>query len=185
MPPRTLRLRFEQLDRAESRLSHWLAEFSRHAPTLWLFRLVSRLGDWPAWVAVALLQPLLQGQQGWLIAAHWGLTASIAALVYRLLKTRLFRERPYITFDTIRCTMPPVDRYSFPSGHTLHAVMFSCLTAASSPKLLPIVIPLAVLIAISRVVLGLHYVSDVIVGALLGFVLAWGSGLAALFVWGG
>ena len=59
------------------------------------------------------------------------------------------------------------------------------VTAASSPKLLPIVIPLAVLIAISRVVLGLHYVSDVIVGALLGFVLAWGSGLAALFFWGG
>jgi len=181
MPPRSQRHRFEQLDRAESRLSHWLAEFSRHPPTLWLFRCVSRLGDWPAWVAVALVQPLLHGNQGWLIAAQWGLTASIAALVYRLLKTRLCRERPYITFTTIRCTMPPVDRYSFPSGHTLHAVMFSCLTAASSPQLLPAVLPLAGLIAISRVVLGLHYVSDVVVGAMIGATLAWGSGLVTLF----
>ncbi|OLO05456.1 MULTISPECIES: phosphatase PAP2 family protein [Salinicola] len=184
MPPRIPRPTFEQLDRAESRLSHWLAEFSRHTPTLWLFRVVSRLGDWPAWVAFALIQPLLHGNQGWLIAAHWGLTASVAALIYRLLKTRLCRERPYITFTTIRCTMPPVDRYSFPSGHTLHAVMFSCLIGATSPQLLPVVLPLAGLIAVSRVVLGLHYVSDVIVGALIGAILAWCSGLAALFIWG-
>ncbi|KAA0019315.1 phosphatase PAP2 family protein [Salinicola corii] len=183
MPPRTQRLTFERLDRFESRLSHRLAELSRHTPTLWLFRCVSRLGDWPAWAFLALLQPLLHGYQGWLIAIQWGLTASIAALLYRLLKTRLCRERPYITFTTIRCTMPPVDRYSFPSGHTLHAVMFTSLTAASSPQLLPAVLPLAGLIAISRVVLGLHYVSDVVVGALIGAGLAWCSGLLVLMVW--
>ncbi|MAM59737.1 MAG: phosphatase PAP2 family protein [Salinicola sp.] len=183
MPPRTQRLTFERLDRFESRLSHRLAELSRHAPTLWLFRCVSRLGDWPAWAFLALLQPLLHGYQGWLLAIQWGLTASVAALLYRLLKTRLCRERPYITFTTIRCTMPPVDRYSFPSGHTLHAVMFTSLTAASSPQLLPVVLPLAGLIAISRVVLGLHYVSDVIVGALIGAGLAWCSSLLALMVW--
>ncbi|WP_110656143.1 phosphatase PAP2 family protein [Salinicola halimionae] len=181
MLPRTPRLRFERLDRLESRLSHRLAEFSRHIPTLWLFRAVSRLGDWPAWVMLALLQPLWHGKAGWLIAVHWGLTASVAALLYRVLKTRLCRERPYITYSTIRCTMPPVDRYSFPSGHTLHAAMFTCLTAATTPQLLPIVIPIAILIAASRVVLGLHYVSDVVVGALIGAGLAWCSGLIALF----
>lgn len=183
MPPRTPRLTFERLDHLESRLSHRLAELSRHAPALWLFRCVSRLGDWPAWVVVALLQPLLHGRQGWLIAVQWGLTASIAALLYRVLKTRLCRERPYITFNTIRCTMPPVDRYSFPSGHTLHAVMFTSLVATTSPQLLPVVFPLACLVAASRVVLGLHYVSDVIVGALIGAALAWSSDLLALLVW--
>ncbi|MGM8848991.1 phosphatase PAP2 family protein [Salinicola sp. MH3R3-1] len=184
MQPRTPRLTFERLDRLESRLSHRLAELSRHAPMLWLFRCVSRLGDWPAWVALALLQPIWHGHFGWLIAVHWGLTASVAALLYRVLKTRLCRERPYITFTTIRCTMPPVDRYSFPSGHTLHAAMFTGLTAATTPQLLPIVLPLAGLIAASRVVLGLHYVSDVVVGGLIGATLAWCSGLVALFAWG-
>jgi len=179
MLPRTPRLTFERLDRFESRLSHWLADLSRHAPTLWLFRRVSRLGDWPAWVLLSLCQPLWHGRAGWLIAVHWGLTAAVAALVYRALKTRLCRERPYITFNTIRCSMPPVDRYSFPSGHTLHAVMFTLMTAATTPALLPIVFPLACLIAASRVVLGLHYLSDVIVGALIGVGLAWCSQLIA------
>ncbi|WFF42975.1 phosphatase PAP2 family protein [Salinicola endophyticus] len=181
MLPRTTRLTFERLDRFESRLSHRFAELSRHSPTLWLFRLVSRVGDWPAWVLLCLCQPLWHGTRGWLIAVYWGLTTAVAALLYRLLKTRLCRERPYITFSTIRCSMPPVDRYSFPSGHTLHAVMFTLLTATTTPSLLPVVFPLACLIAASRVVLGLHYLSDVLIGGLIGAGLAWSSqALAAL-----
>lgn len=77
--------------------------------------------------------------------------------------------------------MPPVDRYSFPSGHTLHAVMFTLLTATTTPSLLPVVFPLACLIAASRVILGLHYLSDVLIGGLIGAGLAWSSQtLAAL-----
>nr|WP_110665105.1 phosphatase PAP2 family protein [Salinicola halophilus] len=177
MQPRIPRHTFERLDRFESRLSHRLADLSRHPPTLKLFQWVSRLGDWPAWVLLSLCQPLWHGREGWMIAAHWGVTAAVAALVYRTLKTRLCRERPYITFTTIRCSMPPVDRYSFPSGHTLHAVMFLLLITPTTPSLLPVVFPLALLIAASRVVLGLHYLSDVLVGALLGGGLAWLSHL--------
>ena len=95
-------------------------------------------------------------------------TAGAGILVYRLIKTRLCRERPFITFTAIPCTMPPMDRYSFPSGHTLHAVSFCTLTAATSPWLLVVVAPLTLLIAVSRVGLGLHYLSDVAAGALLG-----------------
>lgn len=175
MQPRTPRRTFERLDRFESRLSHRLADLSRHPPTLRLFQLVSRVGDWPAWVLVSFCQPAWHGKQGWLIAAHWGLTAAVAGLVYRVLKTRLCRERPYITFSTIRCSMPPVDRYSFPSGHTLQAVMFLLLVAPTTPSMLIVVFPLALLIAASRVILGLHYLSDVMVGALIGAGLAWSS----------
>ncbi|WP_308430109.1 phosphatase PAP2 family protein [Salinicola rhizosphaerae] len=163
-------------------MSHRLASAAHHLPTQRLFRCVSRLGDWPAWVGLSLLQPLFHGARGWLIAIVWGLTASVAAILYRLLKTRLCRERPYITFSTIRCSMPPVDRYSFPSGHTLHAVMFTLLTAAMTPVLLIIVFPLACLIAASRVILGLHYLSDVVVGALIGALLAWTSLALTAFI---
>ncbi|WP_251978044.1 phosphatase PAP2 family protein [Salinicola avicenniae] len=182
MSQRTPRLTFERLDRYESRLSHRLAAFSGHPPTLWLFRWASRLGDWPAWVVVALVHPIFLGPRGWLVAAWWGLTASISALLYRLLKTRLCRERPFVTFTTIPCSVPPVDRYSFPSGHTLHAVLFTLLTTATTPVLLPIVFPLACLIAASRVVLGLHYLSDVMVGGVIGALLAWAS-LALMPEW--
>ena len=59
----------------------------------------------------------------------------------------------------------PLDRYSFPSGHTLHAVSFTWQAARTSRSCCWVLVPLAALIAASRVVLGLHYPTDVIAGA--------------------
>jgi undecaprenyl-diphosphatase len=66
----------------------------------------------------------------------------------------------------------PLDRYSFPSGHTLHAVSFTIVTTAHAPELAPILVPFALLVAASRVVLGLHYPTDVAAGAFIGMLLA-------------
>jgi undecaprenyl-diphosphatase len=82
------------------------------------------------------------------------------------------RERPFIGLIGIECAMPPLDRYSFPSGHTLHAVAFTVLAVGYVPWLAVLLVPFALLVAASRVVLGLHYPSDVAVGALLGASLA-------------
>lgn len=163
---------FERLDILEWQACHRLACYSRYRMILWLFRVASRVGDWPAWVLLTLAVSFSDDTQGWRTGLQFAVTAAIGALVYRLLKTRLCRERPYITFKQIPCTMPPLDRYSFPSGHTLHAVSFCTLTIALAPALIPWVAPLALLIALSRVVLGLHYLSDVAAGALLGYLLA-------------
>ncbi|WP_192034308.1 phosphatase PAP2 family protein [Halomonas sp. YLGW01] len=175
MTPRTPAV-FERLDLLEWKLCHRLASASntRLLPLATL-RLASRLGDWPAWVALILAQPLLDDTLGWQRLVQFSLTAVVALLFYRLVKTRLCRERPSITFACIPCTEPPRDRYSFPSGHTMHAVMFTLLTAASTPWLLVIVAPLAALIAASRVGLGLHYISDVIGGGLIGVMFALAS----------
>ena len=114
-------------------------------------------------------QPWLQ-PNGWGRILQYTLIALIAITVYKLVKTKLCRERPFITYlGGVHCGEPARDRYSFPSGHTMHAVMFSVLVAAHTPWLLPIVLPLSLLIAISRVGLGLHYVSDVLVGGVMGY----------------
>ena len=68
--------------------------------------------------------------------------------------------------------MPPLDKYSFPSGHTLHAVAFSTLLIASLPQLAGLLVAFTLLVALSRMILGLHYPSDVVIGALLGWLLA-------------
>ncbi|GHB01995.1 phosphatase PAP2 family protein [Modicisalibacter luteus] len=163
---------FERLDLVEWQACRRLALFCHYRPLLALLRLASRLGDWPAWVLLIACQPLIHGHAGWHVVVQFATTAVVGIMVYRLLKTRLCRERPFITFTAIPCTMPPMDRYSFPSGHTMHAVSFATLTAATAPWLLAIIAPLALLIAASRVGLGLHYMSDVAAGALLGLLLA-------------
>src|SRR6266404_6153722 len=82
------------------------------------------------------------------------------------------RERPFITHSSIALAGAPLDRYSFPSGHTLHAVSFAWQASAHFPELGLLLLPLAALIAGSRVVLGLHYPTDVLVGAAIGASLA-------------
>jgi len=93
-------------------------------------------------------------------------------LVYALLKRVFVRERPFITHAAIHRAALPLDRYSFPSGHTLHAVSFTWQACAHFPELAWLLVPLAALIAGSRVVLGLHYPSDVLAGAVIGGALA-------------
>ena len=68
--------------------------------------------------------------------------------------------------------MAPLDEFSFPSGHTLHAVAFTLVTLAYFPLLAWLLIPFSAGVAASRVALGLHYPSDVAAATVLGGVLA-------------
>jgi undecaprenyl-diphosphatase len=62
-------------------------------------------------------------------------------------------EETYITHHGIVAAAAPLDRYSFPSGHTMHAVSFAILYSAHVPVIVWIMAPFAVLVAMSRVVL--------------------------------
>ena len=96
------------------------------------------------------------------------LTGVLGVGLYKALKHVFVRERPFITHTSISLATAPLDRYSFPSGHTLHAVSFTWQAVAYFPELAWVLVPLAALIAASRVVLGLHYPTDVLAGAAIG-----------------
>jgi undecaprenyl-diphosphatase len=108
----------------------------------------------------------------WQVSLKMLLAGAVGLALYKLLKVRLVRERPFIGLMGIECAMPPLDRYSFPSGHTLHAVTFTAIAIHYVPMLAWVLVPFALLVAASRVVLGLHYPSDVLAGALMGAAIA-------------
>ncbi len=166
---------FDRADRLERRICMFANAAARRRALRAMFKTVSRLGDGVFWYALMAMMPLLRGAQGVVIASQMLVTGVVGLLTYKLLKKKLVRERPFIGLIGIECVMPPLDRYSFPSGHTLHAVLFTVLAVAHVPELAVILGPFAALVAMSRVVLGLHYPSDVLVGAALGAGLAAGS----------
>ena len=137
------------------------------------FTAISRLGNWPAYVIVGLACATVLESGGVAFIVQSLLTAGAGILAYKGLKSRLVRERPYITHNGIVAATPPLDRYSFPSGHTMHAVSFAVLYSSHVPAVIWIMVPFALLVAASRVILGLHYPTDVAVGGGLGATLAY------------
>ncbi|MGH8140241.1 MAG: phosphatase PAP2 family protein [Steroidobacteraceae bacterium] len=136
------------------------------------FQIASRLGDGIAWYVLLLALPVLYGAPAVKPAIIMALTGALGVALYKLLKRVFVRERPFITHSSIALAGSPLDRYSFPSGHTLHAVSFAWQASMHFPELSWVLVPLAALIASSRVVLGLHYPTDVLVGAVIGASLA-------------
>jgi undecaprenyl-diphosphatase len=161
-----------RVDAAEYGLCRRLNRGAAFALPRRIFQIASRLGDGLAWYALLLALPLLYGAGAVRPAALMALTGALGVLIYGLLKRLFVRERPFITHTGIDRAAAPLDRYSFPSGHTLHAVSFTWQAGAHFPELLWVLVPLAALIGASRVVLGLHYPSDVLAGAAIGAALA-------------
>src|SRR5262245_1822861 len=139
------------------------------------FATVSRLGDGSFWYALILLLPVIYGSAGLLPAARMAAVGLTGVALYKYLKSRFVRERPYISLAGIVAGTKALDRYSFPSGHTLHATSFALLAVDAFPELAWLVVPFATLVGASRVVLGLHYPTDVAAGALIGAALAGGA----------
>jgi undecaprenyl-diphosphatase len=153
----------------------WCLRLNRRCSRAWvrtLFAAVSRLGDGVFWYSLILLLPLVYGVPGLHAALRMTTVAAVGYLIYKCLKARLIRERPYVSLAGIVPGTPALDRYSFPSGHTLHAVSLTTLAVAEYPELSWLCVPFAALVAMSRVVLGLHYPTDVAAGAFIGAALA-------------
>lgn len=157
----------------------WAVALHQHAGhPAWLcaMRVCSRLGDGPMWAAVLVALPLAGGEHGLQCAIRLAAAGGVNLAIYWAIKRWTRRSRPCQQCPGIRACVPVPDRFSSPSGHSLHAATFALLLSASYPLLAPLLWCYAVLVAVARVVLGVHYPSDVVVGGLIGVltgVLAW------------
>ncbi|MDR7136330.1 undecaprenyl-diphosphatase [Lysobacter niastensis] len=141
------------------------------------FATISRLGDGVFWYVLMAALILVDGMTGLAASAHLAATGVIALTLYKLLKRWTRRPRPFASDARIQAWVAPLDEFSFPSGHTLHAVAFSLVAMAHYPLLAWVLVPFTASVAASRVVLGLHYPSDVLAATAIG------SGLAGLSLW--
>lgn len=136
------------------------------------FRVISSLGNGKFWYALMLILPLCHGRYGLNASLHMGLTALVTLLVYKSVKGATQRPRPGSVYQAIRQGTAALDEYSFPSGHTMLAVSFTVIAVAWFPGLLPLLLSFTLLTAVSRVVLGLHYPTDVVLGAIFGLMIS-------------
>jgi undecaprenyl-diphosphatase len=166
-----------EIGSGERRLCLAMNRWGARRALIRLFRVVSRLGDGVFWYALMLMLALFAGRRGLQAALHMACVGIVAALLYRTLKRWTRRPRPFRAHADITPYIAPLDEFSFPSGHTLHAVCFTLIALAYFPWLAPLLLPFTLLVAMSRVVLGLHYPSDVLAATVIGCALA-GSSLS-------
>lgn len=145
----------------------WLQGCRASAWMNWPMVAVSKLGDGALWIAAMLLLPWIDGQAGLMRMWQLLLLGGINVGLYLWIKRRIARPRPCHACEGVRAHTRPLDTFSFPSGHTLHAVAFTLVLSHHYPAASAALWGFCVLVAASRVVLGLHYPSDVVCAALL------------------
>jgi len=138
---------------------------------LWMLG-ASRLGDGWLWL-LAMAGLAAGGRDRHRVLAALAVSAGLANIVLVLVKGRVRRPRPCDLakprhVDVAPLLYVPSDRYSFPSGHSLNAFALGTVLALAFPLTVVPVFLVAASVAASRVVLGLHFLSDVLAGSALG-----------------
>ena len=133
---------------------------------------VSWLSDGMLWYAIIAVLPWWGGPNGLACALRMLGVGVLNLIIYKVVKRHFARPRPYKTCPGIRACVRSLDEYSFPSGHAMHATAFSVLLSAYYPPLAIALWSFTLLVALSRLVLGLHYPSDVAIGVAIGLVTA-------------
>lgn len=100
---------------------------------------------------------------GWELA----MSLTMSHLIVHVLKRKVNRPRPHTVLDMITKFDVPICDYSFPSGHTTAAFALANILAMTFTFYAPILLGVAAIVAISRMYLGVHYPSDVLVGLVI------------------
>lgn len=132
-------------------------------------RYISRTGDGPFYLLLGIALAWCDGVRGQDFFLYAVMAFTVELPVYWVLKNSFKRERP----RNLPVFITPSDRYSLPSGHTAAAFLMAETIAVFYPMMLWFAFIWAGFIGASRLLLGVHYLTDLIAGAGLGLFAAW------------
>ncbi|MDX1914335.1 MAG: phosphatase PAP2 family protein [Methylophilus sp.] len=166
-----MRLYLHRMQAVDSAVCVTVSHTSQYRVIRDVFRVVSRLGDGVFWYTLMAAILVIQQTEGIQPFLHMALAGATGTIVYKWLKLKTLRPRPYQVRQDVWVAGKALDHFSFPSGHTLHAVVFGLIAITYYPVLSIVLIPFMLMVAMSRVILGLHYPSDVAAGATIGYLI--------------
>src|SRR5271154_2365368 len=141
---------------------------------LWMMA-ATRGGDGWLWYAMGLVIALLGGSERFRALLAGVVAVSFGIVLFLKLKRAFGRKRPCALEPHCWATLLPPDQFSFPSGHTITAFAVMVALGMFYPMMLPGLFFCAVSVAVSRILLGMHFLSDVVAGGLLGALLGYAS----------
>lgn len=130
---------------------------------------ISHTGDGHLYVMIGLSAFIFDDNMGRFFLCTGLLAFAIELPIYWFTKNGFRRKRP-IEFSTqLISFITPSDKFSLPSGHTAAAFVMATLLGEFYPDTYLVALIWATLIGTSRILLGVHFLTDVVVGAVLGF----------------
>ena len=135
----------------------------------------TRGGDGWLWYGMGLVIAIFGGDGRFLAIATAALAAALGIAIFLRLKKATGRKRPSAFAPHCWATLLPPDQFSFPSGHTITAFAVAVSLSHFYPGLELGLLFCAVSVAASRILLGMHFLSDVIAGAAIGALVAVGT----------
>ena len=137
-------------------------------PVARISKAVSHTGDGHLYALFGVLAWAIGGSHGSNFLAAGLAAFAIELPLYWLLKNSFQRRRPQELSPVLTAYITPSDRYSLPSGHTAAAFVMATLIGQFYPDGYGIAFMWAALIGSARILLGVHFLTDVIIGAILG-----------------
>ena len=153
------------------KVNHWSAP---RWIRLWMV-CATRGGDGWLWYLMGLAILFFGGDPRFGAVGAAAISAALGIVLFLWLKRLAGRRRPCHLEPHCWATLLPPDQFSFPSGHSITAFAVATPLSLVYPSLALGLIFCALSIAVSRILLGMHFLSDVVAGCILGGSLGYAS----------